>query len=149
MADPPPATAVGVIATAVLRALETPADGVRTETIGSYTRTATHDVGGLYLTERTRPPPSRRATTGAFRVWTVPNPPQASRSSLRWLVRSQRDNVESSHRGGLDGFGRPSFSLVSGFALGCHRPPPRAKPDYREREYLGAAAAQDHARDTY
>ena|SRR5437763_5093686 len=71
--EPPPATAVGVICTAVLRALASPPDGNKSETIGGHSRTAAHDGGGLYLTEDEldllRPPvlPPR----GAFSVWTV------------------------------------------------------------------------------
>ncbi|MGI8310675.1 Gp19/Gp15/Gp42 family protein [Saccharopolyspora hattusasensis] len=75
LGHPPPATAVGVIATAVLRALETPADGLTTETAGSWSRTAAHDGGGLYLTDDEidllRPAEPRSA---AFGIWTAPTP---------------------------------------------------------------------------
>jgi hypothetical protein len=77
--DPPPPTAVGVICTAVLRALATPADGIRSETVGGYSRTAAHEGGGLYLTDDEldllRAP--RPAPRGAFSIGTVPPPPQA------------------------------------------------------------------------
>lgn len=70
---PPPATAVGVICTAVLRALATPPDGNKSETVGGYTRTAAHAGGGLYLTDDEldllRPPPS--SAGGAFSIWTA------------------------------------------------------------------------------
>lgn len=70
---PPPATAVGVISTAVLRALATPPDGNASETVGGYTRTAAHAGGGLYLTDDEldllRPPPS--SAGGAFSIWTA------------------------------------------------------------------------------
>jgi hypothetical protein len=73
MPQPPPDTAVGVVATAVLRALATPADGLTNETVGEVSRTAAHAGGGLYFTadelELLRPvPPS---PTGAFSIWTV------------------------------------------------------------------------------
>lgn len=71
--EPPPDTAVGVICTAVLRALATPPDGNASETVGGYTRTAAHAGGGLYLTEDElnllRPPPS--SAGGAFSIWTA------------------------------------------------------------------------------
>jgi hypothetical protein len=77
--QPPPATAVGVICTAVLRALASPADGNKSETVGTYTRTAAHEGGGLYLTDEEldllRAP--RPAPRGAFTIWTVPPTPQA------------------------------------------------------------------------
>jgi hypothetical protein len=73
MPQPPPDTAVGVVATAVLRALANPADGLTNETVGEVSRTAAHAGGGLYFTEdelellRPVPPtPSR-----AFSIWTV------------------------------------------------------------------------------
>lgn len=71
--DPPPATAPGVIATAVLRALASPPDGNKSETTGSHSRVAAHEGGGLYLTEdeldllRPSPPAPR----GAFSIWTI------------------------------------------------------------------------------
>ncbi|ONI86927.1 hypothetical protein ALI144C_09740 [Actinosynnema sp. ALI-1.44] len=73
LSQPPPATAVGVICTAVLRAMASPADGNKSETIGEHTRTAAHEGGGLYLTEDEldllRPPsPAPRA---AFSIWTT------------------------------------------------------------------------------
>ncbi|ACU37163.1 hypothetical protein [Actinosynnema mirum] len=68
---PPPATAPGVIATAVLRALAAPPDGNRSETVGAHSRVAAHDGGGLYLTEDElellRPP--LPAPRGAFSIW--------------------------------------------------------------------------------
>lgn len=74
---PPPATAVGVISTAVLRALASPPDGNKSERVGEYTRTAAHEGGGLYLTEDElallRPP--TRSPRGAFSIWTsAPRP---------------------------------------------------------------------------
>lgn len=70
---PPPATAVGVICTAVLRALAAPPDGNKSETVGGYTRTAAHAGGGLYLTDDEldllRPPPS--SAGGVFSIWTA------------------------------------------------------------------------------
>ncbi|MBP2320487.1 hypothetical protein JOF56_000872 [Kibdelosporangium banguiense] len=77
--QPPPATAVGVICTAVLRALASPADGNKSETIGGHSRTAAHEGGGLYLTDDEldllrAPPPEPR---GAFSIWTVPPTPPA------------------------------------------------------------------------
>ncbi|WP_158885071.1 hypothetical protein [Amycolatopsis anabasis] len=73
MPEPPPDTAVGVVCTAVLRALASPADGNASETVGGHSRTAAHAGGGLYLTDdeldRLRPPvPPPRA---AFSIWTV------------------------------------------------------------------------------
>lgn len=70
---PPPATAPGVICTAVLRALASPPDGNKSETVGGHTRTAAHSGGGLYLTDDEldllRPPaPAPRA---AFSIWTA------------------------------------------------------------------------------
>jgi hypothetical protein len=72
MPAPPPDTAVGIICTAVLRALATPADGIESETVGDYSRTAAHSGGGLYFTadelDLLRPiPPAPR---GAFSIWT-------------------------------------------------------------------------------
>lgn len=73
LSTPPPATAVGVICTAVLRALSAPPDGNKSETVGGYTRTAAHAGGGLYLTDDEldllRPPPS--SAGGAFSIWTA------------------------------------------------------------------------------
>lgn len=73
LSDPPPATAPGVIATAVLRALASPPDGNKSETVGGHSRTAAHEGGGLYLTEDEldllRPPAP--APRGAFSIWTV------------------------------------------------------------------------------
>ncbi|CRK55431.1 hypothetical protein [Alloactinosynnema sp. L-07] len=73
LSSPAPPTAVGVISTAVLRALATPPDGNASETIGAYTRTAAHAGGGLYLTEDEldllRPPAS--SAGGAFSIWTA------------------------------------------------------------------------------
>ncbi|MFD8494261.1 hypothetical protein [Amycolatopsis sp. NPDC059657] len=71
--DPPPATAPGVICTAVLRALAAPPDGNKSETVGGHSRTAAHAGGGLYLTDDEldllRPPiPAPR---GVFSIWTV------------------------------------------------------------------------------
>ena len=71
--DPPPDTAPGVICTAVLRALASPADGNTSETVGGHSRTAAHAGGGLYFTDDEldllRPPiPAPRAT---FTIWTV------------------------------------------------------------------------------
>lgn len=70
---PPPATAAGVISTAVLRALASPPDGNTSETVGGHSRTAAHAGGGLYLTEDEldllRPPPS--SAGGAFSIWTA------------------------------------------------------------------------------
>jgi hypothetical protein len=73
MPQPPPDTAVGVVCTAVLRALANPADGLTTETVGEVSRTAAHAGGGLYFTddelELLRPvPPS---PSGAFSIWTI------------------------------------------------------------------------------
>ncbi|ONI92471.1 hypothetical protein ALI22I_03460 [Saccharothrix sp. ALI-22-I] len=73
MPVPPPPTAVGVICTAVLRALASPPDGNKSETTGSHSRVAAHEGGGLYLTEdeldllRPPAPPPR----GAFSIWTA------------------------------------------------------------------------------
>ncbi len=73
LSDPPPATAPGVIATAVLRALASPPDGNKSETVGGHSRTAAHEGGGLYLTDDEldllRPPAP--APRGAFSIWTV------------------------------------------------------------------------------
>jgi hypothetical protein len=73
--SPPPATAVGVVCTAVLRALASPPDGIRSETVGSYSRTVAHEGGGLYFTEAEldllRPP--RPQPRGAFSIWTTPD----------------------------------------------------------------------------
>jgi hypothetical protein len=73
MPQPPPDTAVGVVSTAVLRALANPADGLTTETVGEVSRTAAHAGGGLYFTadelELLRPVPP--APRGAFTIWTV------------------------------------------------------------------------------
>jgi hypothetical protein len=70
---PPPPTAVGVICTAVLRALASPPDGIRSETVGGYSRTVAHDGGGTYLTDDElnllRPP--RPQPRGAFSIWTT------------------------------------------------------------------------------
>lgn len=71
--SPPPATAPGVICTAVLRALASPPDGNKSETVGGHTRTAAHAGGGIYLTDDEldllRPPaPQPR---GAFSIWTT------------------------------------------------------------------------------
>lgn len=68
---PPPATAPGVIATAVLRALAAPPDGNRSETVGTHSRVAAHDGGGLYLTEEELDllRPSLPAPRGAFSIW--------------------------------------------------------------------------------
>ncbi|WNV86572.1 hypothetical protein [Umezawaea sp. Da 62-37] len=72
LSDPPPATAPGVIVTAVLRALASPADGNKSETVGSHSRVAAHEGGGLYLTDDEldllRPPVL--APRGAFSIWT-------------------------------------------------------------------------------
>jgi hypothetical protein len=73
MPHPPPATAVGVVCTAVLRALANPADGLTTETVGETSRTAAHPGGGLYIRDeelellRSVPP----SPSGAFSIWTV------------------------------------------------------------------------------
>lgn len=70
--DPPPATAPGVIATAVLRALAAPPDGNKSESVGAHSRVAAHEGGGLYLTDEEldllRPPPA--APRGAFSIRT-------------------------------------------------------------------------------
>ena len=70
MANPPPPTAVGVVCTAVLRALNVPADGLKEEAIGGHSRTSAHEGGGLYLTDDEldllRPTPNG----GAFSIWT-------------------------------------------------------------------------------
>lgn len=70
--DPPPATASGVIATVVLRALASPPDGNKSETVGAHARVAAHEGGGLYLTEDEldllRPPAA--PPRGAFSIWT-------------------------------------------------------------------------------
>ncbi|MBE1574483.1 hypothetical protein ACFORH_38800 [Amycolatopsis roodepoortensis] len=73
LSDPPPDTAPGVICTAVLRALASPADGNTSETVGGHSRTAAHAGGGLYFTEDElallrAPVPAPRA---AFTIWTV------------------------------------------------------------------------------
>ena len=73
MPQPPPDTVVGVVTTAVLRALATPADGLTTESVGEVSRTAAHAGGGLYFTEDELAllcpvPPS---PTGAFSIWTT------------------------------------------------------------------------------
>lgn len=65
---------MGVVSTAVIRALATPADGLSTETVGEVARTAAHaGSGGLYFTadelELLRPVPP--APRGAFTIWTV------------------------------------------------------------------------------
>ncbi|MEV4313000.1 hypothetical protein [Actinocrispum sp. NPDC049592] len=77
ISTPPPPTAVGVVCTAVLRALASPADGIRSETVGGYSRTVAHEGGGLYFTEAEldllRPP--RSQPRGAFSIWTVPPAP--------------------------------------------------------------------------
>lgn len=68
---PPPATAVGVISTAVLRALETPADGLASETAGNWSRTVAHDGGGLYLTDdEIELLHSAEPRSSAFGIWT-------------------------------------------------------------------------------
>ncbi len=71
--DPPPATAVGVIGTAVLRALASPPDGNKSETVGGHSRTAAHEGGGLYLTDDEldllRPP--AQPPRGVFSIWTT------------------------------------------------------------------------------
>lgn len=73
MPQPPPDTAVGVVCTAALRALATPADGLTNETVGEVSRTAAHAGGGLYFTddelELLRPvPPS---PSGVFSIWLI------------------------------------------------------------------------------
>jgi hypothetical protein len=73
MTEPPPATAVGVVSAAVLRALATPPEGLKDEAIGGHSRTLAHEGGGLYFTrdelELLRSSaPGRR---GAFSIWTV------------------------------------------------------------------------------
>jgi hypothetical protein len=72
---PPPATAVGVVCTAVLRALSSPADGMRSETVGGHSRTVAHEGGGLYFTEAEldRLRPQRPQPRGAFSIWTTPD----------------------------------------------------------------------------
>lgn len=71
MPVPAPATAVGVVSTAVLRALASPPEGLTEEAIGGHTRTLAHDGGGLYFTDTEltllRPAPN----AGAFSIWTV------------------------------------------------------------------------------
>jgi hypothetical protein len=70
---PPPDTAVGVICTAVLRALASPADGNKSETVGGHTRVAAHEGGGLYLTddELDLLRPAAPGRGGAFSIWTA------------------------------------------------------------------------------
>ena len=72
LSDPLPATAPGVIATAVLRALAAPPDGNKSETVGAHSRVAAHEGGGLYLTDEEldllRPPAA--PPRGAFSIWT-------------------------------------------------------------------------------
>jgi hypothetical protein len=72
MTVPPPATAVGVVSAAVLRALAAPPEGLKDEAIRGQSRTLAHDGGGLYLTrdelELLRPPTP--VPCGAFSVWT-------------------------------------------------------------------------------
>jgi hypothetical protein len=72
---PPPATAVGVVCTAVLRALASPPDGIRSETVGGYSRTVAHEGGGLYFTEAELDllRPQRPQPRGAFSIWTAPD----------------------------------------------------------------------------
>jgi hypothetical protein len=71
--DPPPETAPGVICTAVLRALASPPDSNKSETVGGHTRTAAHSGGGPCLTDdeldvlRTPTPAPR----GTFSIWTA------------------------------------------------------------------------------
>ncbi|WP_026424675.1 hypothetical protein [Actinokineospora inagensis] len=71
--NPPPDTAVGVICTAVLRALGTPADGTKSETVGGHTRVPAREGGGLYLTDdeidALRPAAPNRG--GVFSIWTT------------------------------------------------------------------------------
>ncbi|MBM7771731.1 hypothetical protein JOD54_001935 [Actinokineospora baliensis] len=71
--SPPPDTAVGVICTAVLRALGTPADGVKSETVGGHTRVAAREGGGLYLTddELDLLRPAAPGRGDAFSIWTT------------------------------------------------------------------------------
>ncbi|KJK50423.1 hypothetical protein UK23_10500 [Lentzea aerocolonigenes] len=70
MTVPAPATAVGVVSAAVLRALATPPEGLKDEAIGGHSRTLAHDGGGLYFTDTEldllRPAPNG----GAFSIWT-------------------------------------------------------------------------------
>jgi hypothetical protein len=75
ISTPPPATAVGVVCTAVLRALSSPADGMRSETVGGHSRTVAHEGGGLYFTEDEldRLRPQRPHPRGAFSIWTTPD----------------------------------------------------------------------------
>ena len=71
MAVPPPATAVGVVSAAVLRALAAPPEGLKDDAIGGHSRTLAHDGGGLYFKpaelDLLRPAPS----SGAFSIWTM------------------------------------------------------------------------------
>ncbi|SDC25707.1 hypothetical protein [Actinokineospora iranica] len=71
--DPPPETAVGVICTAVIRALAAPPDGNKSETVGGHTRVAAHEGGGLYLTddELDLLRPAAPGGVGAFSIWTA------------------------------------------------------------------------------
>ncbi|MFC0434566.1 hypothetical protein [Kutzneria buriramensis] len=73
MPQPPPDTAVGVVATAVLRALATPADGLTNESVGEVSRTSAHPGGGLYFTddELELLRPVHPGPGGAFSIWTV------------------------------------------------------------------------------
>ncbi|PWK83191.1 hypothetical protein C8D88_11176 [Lentzea atacamensis] len=71
MTVPAPATAVGVVSAAVLRALATPPEGLKDEAIGGHSRTLAGDgSGGLYFTDTEldllRPAPNG----GAFSIWT-------------------------------------------------------------------------------
>jgi hypothetical protein len=70
---PPPPTAVEVVCTAVLRALASPPDGIRSETVGGYSRTVAHEGGGLYFTEAELDllRPQRPQPRGAFSIWTT------------------------------------------------------------------------------
>ncbi len=73
MPQPPPDTAVGVVCTAVLRALATPADGLTNESVGEVSRTSAHPGGGLYFTddELALLRPTHPEPGGAFSIWTV------------------------------------------------------------------------------
>ncbi|TWP46039.1 hypothetical protein FKR81_37335 [Lentzea tibetensis] len=75
--SPPPATAPGVICTALLRTLASPPpDGNTSETVGGHTRTAAHAMAFstspmTSSTRSARPCPEPR---GAFSIWTARDP---------------------------------------------------------------------------
>ncbi|MCP3800325.1 hypothetical protein NLX83_13760 [Allokutzneria sp. A3M-2-11 16] len=74
MPSPPPPTAVGVVAAAVLRAMDTPPENVRAEAVGGHSRTLAHEGGGLYFTDAELDllkPVSATSNRGAWSIWTV------------------------------------------------------------------------------